>query len=430
MFESSRAEDRPIDVLFATSNDKAEDVTRASLVCVFDAEDERWHCRSEGGQRITTIERRTVADLREYNPVGRDMDTARVINAEGDDLTGADDLRRAAVLRIAADLDPRRQMQETVNALAAGTPVVVSPSSPVVASSASPAVYVIPDEAIVTMGRLGFDQPFAFEAAVTAAHREGFWRRSTWAAADDYVSQIGFTTVAEPSVTALLVTRRPNMVVEAIQQVLSQSYVRTELVLGLHGNMFDMDELRRELAEATIPTSIHQFDAVMPFGEVLDSLVIRASGRLVAKFDDDDWYSTEHLSDLVAAWRLTGADVVGKAANFAYLEKSDRTLAYDDEFQFREVGHIPGGTMITSRDLLSDYRFGRAANAVDSVLLRKVRADGGVLFSTTRQGFMRRRHSGHTAQFDDDWYVRRAHGRVMFGLRLDLAGVKAEQNPT
>ena len=114
-----------------------------------------------------------------------------------------------------------------------------------------------------------------------------------------------------------------------------------------------------------------------------------------------------------------------------YLEGSDRTLAYDDEFQIREVAHIPGGTMLAPRDLLADYRFGRARRAVDSVLLRKVRGDGGVLFSTTRQGFMRRRHSGHTAEFDDDWYVRRAHGRVLFGMRLDLAGVSdAEKRET
>jgi hypothetical protein len=284
-------------------------------------------------------------------------------------------------------------------------------------------VVVVPDAAPLTVGRLGFDQPYAFERASTEAHRLAFWGHSTEAVADDYVRRLGFRVEKHPSVSILLLSRRPHLVLDALAFVSRQNYSNFEVVVGLHGA--EEDSLLTDRIRDACPhvSSVRYFHPEWPFGEVLDELVDTCGGRLVAKFDDDDWYSPHHLGDLVAAWILTRADVVGKTANFAYLEASDRTLGYDDELQYRRVEHIPGGTMLAPRDVLVDYRFGRSTRAIDSVLLRKIRADGGYLYSTTRQGFMRRRHKEHTAGFDDDWFVRRAHGRTLSGLRLDLAGV-------
>ena len=61
-------------------------------------------------------------------------------------------------------------------------------------------------------------------------------------------------------------------------------------------------------------------------GQVLALLGERATGDLVTKWDDDDWYTTEHLLDLVAAMRYSGAGVVGKPAEYVYLSSLDLTL--------------------------------------------------------------------------------------------------------
>ncbi|MEX1134447.1 MAG: hypothetical protein WED83_06360 [Acidimicrobiia bacterium] len=366
---------------------------------------------------------RPSVDLAQFNPIGRAVDTSLIGDAGRGTALTPDEFRQLAAVRIPMCIPPDSQVTEALKALACGTPVAVDQASSVVSVLKGAGVVVIPDAAPLTVGRLGFDQPFAYERASTEAHRLAFWGHSTEAVADEYIRQLGFRVERHPSVSILLLTRRTHLVLEALAFVALQKYSNFEVVVGIHGAEEDSlltDRIRDACSHVSF---VKYFDAGWPFGEVLDELVETCGGRLVAKFDDDDWYSPHHLGDLVAGWLLTRADVVGKTANFAYLEASDRTLGYDDELQYRRVEHIPGGTMLAPRDVLTDYRFGRSTRAIDSVLLRKIRADGGYLYSTTRQGFMRRRHQGHTAGFGDDWFVRRAHGRTLPGLRLDLAGL-------
>lgn len=386
-----------------------------------------WHCVSSSTRTKVEVTSRPSVDLAHFNPIGRTVDTALIGDAGGSPALTPDELRQLAAVRIPMSLPPDTQVCEALKALACGTPVAVDQGSSVVSVLNGAGVVVVPDAAPLTVGRLGFDQPFAYERASTDAHRLAFWGHSTEAVADEYIRRLGFRVERHPSVSILLLTRRPHLVLEALGFVSRQNYANFEVVVGIHGA--GEDSLLTDRIREACPhvSSVRYFDPGWPFGEVLDELVDTCGGRLVAKFDDDDWYSPHHLGDLVAGWILTRADVVGKTANFAYLEASDRTLGYDDELQYRRVEHIPGGTMLAPRDVLVDYRFGRSTRAIDSVLLRKIRADGGYLYSTTRQGFMRRRHKGHTAGFDDDWFVRRAHGRTLPGLRLDLAGVNPVQ---
>ena len=55
-------------------------------------------------------------------------------------------------------------------------------------------------------------------------------------------------------------------------------------------------------------------DGELTLGDALNAGVEASSGELVTKMDDDDYYSTEHLWDLVLALEYSGADLVGKGA--------------------------------------------------------------------------------------------------------------------
>ncbi len=422
--------DEGIDLVFTKDGEvPASLLTRVETADGFVCRDLRdsWECTSADGRRMVTVQRRNAVDLSEFNPVGRRVDTALFAELDDSGKLDPEELRKLAAVRVPMSLAETDQVSAALQALACGTAVVVDERSAVTATVDCSAVMVVPEEAPLTAGRLGFDQPFGFEKASAAAVRFGFWHGSTLVAADAYVGELGFGTRPYPTASILLVTRRRELVLSAVEFADAQTYPNKEVVVVLHGVAEDPQLTESILGASGSVAAVRYFGADIPFGEVLDEGVLMCSGRLVAKFDDDDWYAGDHLSDLVSAWILTRADVVGKTANFAYLEESDRTLAYDDELQHRRVEHIPGGTLMAPKELLADYRFGRSTRAVDSVLLRKIRADAGQLYSTSRQGFMRRRHSGHTAGFDDDWFVRRAHGRTLPGLRLDLAGFAPEQ---
>ena len=126
-----------------------------------------------------------------------------------------------------------------------------------------------------------------------------------------------------PSVSVVVSTNRPALVERIVGIVAAQDHPGTELILALHGDGFpDADPVAPPGLDLTVLRA--PADAV--FGHVLSQASAMAGGEWVAKMDDDDWYGTEHLSDLVLAAGYSGADLVGKGSEFVYLEGSDVSL--------------------------------------------------------------------------------------------------------
>jgi hypothetical protein len=75
-----------------------------------------------------------------------------------------------------------------------------------------------------------------------------------------------------------------------------------------------------------LPVTVVEAPAGLPFGAVLNRMAAVASGTFLAKVDDDDWYGPDHLADLLLAQLYSGADLVGSAPEFVYLEPLDVTI--------------------------------------------------------------------------------------------------------
>ena len=222
-----------------------------------------------------------------------------------------------------------------------------------------------------------------------AAHSSRAWRRHLLRGA-------GVPVQPEPVVSALLVTRRPEQVDFAVRQVARQRGVRLELVLVTHGFELGADEVAG-VREHVADTVVAHADSDMVFGDVLNRAVEHASGDLVVKMDDDDWYGPDFLSDLVLARHYSSADLVGCPAEFMFVEplwltvrRPDRTEAYGD--------FVAGGTILMARaDLRALGGFRRLRRSVDAGLLASVRQSGGSVFRAHGLNYLLRRGGGgHT----------------------------------
>ena len=232
-----------------------------------------------------------------------------------------------------------------------------------------------------------------------------------------------------PEVSILAPTRRPDRVADVITTVAGQTYPRLELVLALHGDGFDDDaEIEALAGDLGHPLRIVRVDGAQTLGGVLRAAAEAAGGSLVTKMDDDDYYGAEHIWDLVLAHEYSGAELIGKSAEYVYLERLDTTVRDQNRQKFSEryipfVGVSGGVLMISRHDLEAAGGWRRVPRRVDIALAHDVTLAGGRIYWTHGAGYLRVRHGDeHTWNVEDSHFLGRA-SEVRDGCDLFFAGV-------
>lgn len=208
-----------------------------------------------------------------------------------------------------------------------------------------------------------------------------------------------------PAVSVLLASRRPADIPAALGQIALQETVRPEVVVAVHTpDAGDVDAVGVAMRDLGLVGSVLHRTPDIPLGEVLNAAAERASGSCVTKWDDDDRYGPHHLEDLVVAWRNSGADLVGKRAEFVHFVRTGATIVRGMEGVGKRSMVIAGATLFTTRDrLLAVGGFPPLHRAVDWHLRVRYRDLGLRSFRTHGFGFvMVRRPDGHTWPVTDD----------------------------
>jgi len=229
-----------------------------------------------------------------------------------------------------------------------------------------------------------------------------------------------------PTVSVLLATNRPDRLEAAVAAVAAQTYPSVELVLAPHGDGFSDDAVARAVEAAGCVSLVVPVAATEPLGAVLNATVAASTGALIAKMDDDDHYSPDHLWDLVLAHEYSEAELVAKGAEYVYLASQERTLRMFGRRGERYLGYpgVSGGAMLISRHHLAEAGgWRRIPRHVDTGLAQDVVSIGGRIYRTHGRGYLRVRHRGsHTWDVDESHFTGRASDERE-GLDLAFAGI-------
>jgi hypothetical protein len=253
-------------------------------------------------------------------------------------------------------------------------------------------------------------------------------QRSRWRALG---AEAGIPLPREPRVSVILCTRRPEMVGFALAQIARQRDVELEVVLTLHGFTADLPEVRPAIdafRETGLPLVLHEADAGQIFGSVLNDSVDRASGDLISKWDDDDWYGPDHLADLLMARTYSGAELVGTGQDFIYLQEVDLTV-WRNRRSEAATRFIAGGTILTDRVVMEEIGgFRPLPRAIDTQLLLAVIRGGGRIYRAHGLGYVLRRTGGGHTWSEDMAFFLHNHTQQWFGWRPS-AIVEGEPSP-
>ena len=266
---------------------------------------------------------------------------------------------------------------------------------------------------LMTAGAAGLDAG-ARELRSIGMRRAALRSHSTWALAAN-----------PPPVSVLLATRRLALLPQALAAVARQRYPRLELVLALHGNDRALPAVRRRVAGLPLPGTVVPVPGSASLGAALNAAAAAAGGDLLTKMDDDDRYGADHVWDLVLARAYSGAQLVGKGAEFVYLAASHRTACDAASWRPEVYGSrgLAGGTLLISRrDLQRTGGWRELRRGVDQALIGDVLRRGGGVYRTHGAGFALVRHGDrHTWRVGDGWFLAKAD-RVIPGWAAAAAG--------
>ncbi|WP_162598668.1 glycosyltransferase family A protein [Nocardioides gilvus] len=302
--------------------------------------------------------------------------------------------RHRAVRLDLTTADPSDLLKLTMS----GIPVLTSGDEPRLAPELAKVLADVPD-LDDTLARDGWSvrlRRATFDHHSTAAWRSGLAGRTG-------VARLAAASASLPPTSVLLASKREHELAGAVARVAAQVGADVELVIATHGFRTDPAPLTEILGR---PPVLLDFEDSTFFGDVLTAAAQAASGSVLMKMDDDDWYSPHTVHDLLMARRISGADLVGAAAEFVHLAELDTTVRRTDPSEVFS-DWVAGGTMTVSRDLLRELGWFRPVRRwVDAQLLQMVLASGGSVYRTHGLNYVLRRNAtGHTWETEAETFL-------------------------
>ena len=258
---------------------------------------------------------------------------------------------------------------------------------------------------------------------LVSARREGLpapdddlaWQSRSVSARRHALRQHGPSAILDawPSVSVILATYRPDHLEAAMRYVSGLRYPRLEVVVGAHGPGVDPARVWELTQDVPHPVTVVPVEAERTLGEVLQRCTDRAEGALITKMDDDDVYGPEHVWDLVLARQYSGAELVGKALDWIYVESENATVFRPVYGAEKYADFVAGGTILISRaDLMAVGGWRPVPKSVDRALLDRLQAAGGLVYRTHGLGYVYVRHQrGHTAAVSDEHFLTKVRDR-------------------
>ncbi|MFF2446620.1 glycosyltransferase family 2 protein [Neobacillus sp. NPDC058068] len=156
-------------------------------------------------------------------------------------------------------------------------------------------------------------------------------------------------------ISIVTVTMRESMLELMMENFTRQNMPDKELIIILNKN-----DIRLEKPAAS-NIRVFQLDEAKTLGECLNFGARQARYEVIAKMDDDDYYSPAYLTNSLRLLKETGADVIGKAAIFVYFKKdkllSIFRLRMTHFFLKNKKVFLAGGTLVFKKEVLENVQF-------------------------------------------------------------------------
>lgn len=222
-------------------------------------------------------------------------------------------------------------------------------------------------------------------------------------------------------VSIICCTNKKENMDNILNNFLSQTYEKKELIVILNYDNPDIDNWNNKI-HSYKNIQIHTLDSKYPLGNCLNYAISKSKYPIIAKFDDDDFYGPNYLSDSIQYFNSTDAKVVGKGSTLIYFVESEILSIRSPGNENKYVKFVNGSTLIFKKEVFKKVRFQDINLAEDVHFCNECIKKGIKIYSSTRYHHIYFRHpskENHTWKIKDKEFLSLYCGTDIFKKHLD-----------
>jgi hypothetical protein len=191
-------------------------------------------------------------------------------------------------------------------------------------------------------------------------------------------------------VSIIACTKRPDFIPAILTNYDRQNIEDKELILVINYDAASLPCLPTEKRIQILHFSSHD-----SLGACLNKAMKFANFNIIAKFDDDDYYGAQYLSEAVEVLKNTKAHIVGKACFYVYFQEAGylSILRPLKENQFITEPLLAGSTLVFCKEVLDKVHFPNCSIGEDLIFLKECLQKGLILYSSSRRNYSYIRYS-------------------------------------
>lgn len=190
-------------------------------------------------------------------------------------------------------------------------------------------------------------------------------------------------------VSIIACTIRDQMMENILRNYERQLWKDKELIIILNNDSMIIESWKEYTKEHENVT-VYQLPEEKTLGECLNFGIERAKYDVIAKFDDDDYYSPYYFSEAMIALKNSNAQLIGKGVSFMYFEK-DKLLMLRNLGNENKMGKsgLKGGTLIFKKEIYPKIKFpSRSGAGTDSHFVKACKRNNISIYSTSRYNYV------------------------------------------
>lgn len=312
---------------------------------------------------------------------------------------------------------PTMMSRRVYELLASGTPVVSAPSRALDVQFGDLVATGTQEEEICAAVEHLLTQEDVWEKVAHRGYREVFTKHTYRHGRDTIERSLGREAAVNllPLISIIVASCRPKNVQRTIENVIRQGYGNCEVIYVVTPN-FTAEDIENLLSVPNRSQRITRAELLVlgsevTLGKCLNEAIRISRGDYIAKFDDDNFYFENYLTDLLIPFSFDDYKIVGKESYFCYLGGMNKIIWRSPEKRHRETKFVAGDAMMIKREVFEITSFPEKRVGEDTKLLKDVVASGLKIYSADHFNFIKYRDSdlsAHTWVVEEEALLRQA----------------------